>query len=33
MAPLSGYDSNFILIDVIDLFYRDAISHITKLTR
>lgn len=33
MVPLSGYDSNFILVDVIDLFYRDAINHITKLTR
>lgn len=34
MAPLSGYDSNFILVgDMIDLFYRDAISHITTLTR
>lgn len=35
MLPLSGYDPNFILADVIiiDLFYRDAISHITKLTR
>lgn len=33
MVPLSRYDSNFILVDVIDLFYRDAINHITKLTR